>query len=653
MDGTGTTRSRHPSLAPVRVPAFLTHRAAPAAAAALVWVAGIAVSGALPRALQLDPFTVRGAVVPAAFGVAAAALLLLLWLALRLDVLLGVGAGLVATTLGLALQQGLLGSPFGPGGILGDAGRFSALATRYTVTTSSADAIIPGAPSEYPPLVPWLVGRAAVLFDRPAWTLLGWTATLLTGLSVVVAFWLWNRLVTTPVALALAALAPYVFPSAGKSFHLFALMVLAPWVITSLCGLSRQQGGLHWAVSGALGAVQVLVYPGYLTFAALGILAVVALTWWWRAERTRYVLHLAGIAAVAAVLSAWYVVPFLLGRSRFSTGSVSDRFESLTIAADPGHLPPTVLPDSPLLLVLWGLGAVGLAWYTLRGRTWAWVISALVLGTYAYRIVRLVVFVGTGSTGFLHYANRLIDVLLTAAGVLVAATALRALPRVLRVRSVPRAVPVVLALAVTMLGTLGYLSVNRQPGPGGDPPGSEELLRAQLQRGPDCRLPRFSPGSFDGAPSPPCFPAAQVRRVVQERLGTGALPVALSYSEELWAYYPWYGFMSNGRMGAGLYQNWDARLPVLQRLAGIAEPGALATAMTDTGFGPLDVLVLRRPESTGSDQLLWSGSTPERVTVAFRRAQFAGPQFAVVDLPERTTVVIRLDATVEHAPYPA
>lgn len=125
--------------------------------------------------------------------------------------------------------------------------------------------------------------------------------------------------------------------SAGKSFHLFALMVLAPWAIASLCGLSRRQGGLHWAVAGALGAAQVLVYPGYLTFAAPGILAVVTLTWWWQAERTRYVLHLAGIAAVTAVLSAWYVVPFLLGRSRFSTGSVSDRFESLTIAADPGQ----------------------------------------------------------------------------------------------------------------------------------------------------------------------------------------------------------------------------------------------------------------------------------------------------------------------------
>jgi hypothetical protein len=38
-------------------------------------------------------------------------------------------------------------------------------ATRYTVTSAGSDGVVAGVPSEYPPLYPWLIGKAAVLPD--------------------------------------------------------------------------------------------------------------------------------------------------------------------------------------------------------------------------------------------------------------------------------------------------------------------------------------------------------------------------------------------------------------------------------------------------------------------------------------------------------
>jgi hypothetical protein len=623
---------------------------------------GLVAAAIVPRALDLDPFTVRASVVPFLALAGCALVLLALWVLRRSDLVVGAAAGVVAGTVALGLQQILYGTPYAPGGLAGDIGRYTALATRYTVRTASSDGVIPGAPSEYPPLIPWLIGKAAVLLDRPAWTLVAWAMTILTALAVVGAFWLWNRVTSAPVALALAALPMAVFAEPGKAFHLVALALLAPWVIVTFTDLPRAAGGLHWAWAGAVGALQVLVYPGYLVFAALGIAAVVVRAWWRSERRAAYVRHLVGTAVVALVVVSWYLVPFLVLRRSFSTGSVSDHYESSSLNVDPAHLLPQVLAGHPVLIALWLFGAVSLAWWASRGRTWAWVMAALVVGAYVYRVLRLVGFLATGGTGFLQYTSRLIDVVLCSAAVLGAAEAIPAAARRLRV-GVPVAVGVVLVLLVTTMAPVSYLVGNRLPT--AVTSGSLASLQAHIEPLPDCTLPRFSPTPAPKETAPPapleasdevdlaftpvpCFPAAAVHRAVDDRLGANALPVTVSYSERLWAFYPWYAFITNARSAAGLFQNYDARLPVLQSLARVDDPGRLAAAMSSTPFGPIDVLVLR---GSGAE-LSWVASGQDPATVTFRRSQFSGPQFAVADVGQRTTVVVRTGAVVAHAPYP-
>lgn len=644
-----------------RVGGASSRRGAPAVVAAVVSGLGLVIAALLPEALGLDPFTARATALPAAVMAACALVLLSLWLRTRSDLVVGAGAGAVASTLALGLQQILLGTPYAPGGLVGDIGRYTALSTRYTVTSVSADAVIPGAPSEYPPLLPWLIGKVAVLLDRPAWTLVAPAMTILTAAAVVTAFWLWNRLTSAPVALVLAALPPLLFSAPDKAFHLFALALLAPWVLVTFAGLPRAAGGLHWAWAGVVGAAQVLVYPGYLVFASLGIAAVVVVVWRRSTHRAAYVRHLAGTAGTALLLVGWYVVPFLLLRRSFSTGSVSDRFDSLGNYADPLHLPPAVLPQRPILLAMWLLGALSLAWFASRGRTWAWVMAALVVGTYVYRTVRLLGLVATGSTGFLQYTSRILDVLLCSAAVLGVAAALPALARRARL-TVPIAVPVVLVVLAAAMAPLGYLAANRLPV--GTARGSAASLQAQIEPLPDCSLPRFSPAPVPAAAVTPvvdpahlaslaftpvdCFPASRVRRAVESVLGAGALPVTVSYSERLWAFYPWYAFITNDRTAAGVFQNYDARLPVLEHLATVQDPGSLAGAMSTTPFGPIDVLVL---QSSGPE-LTWAAGGQQPTTVTLRRSQFAGPQFAVIDVGHETTVVVRRGAEVEHGDYP-
>lgn len=644
-----------------RLARILRRPGAPAVVAAAVALAGLVAALTIPRLLDLDPFTAPAAMVPLVVLAGCTLALLALWILLRSDLVIGAAAGAVAGTVALGLAQILYGTPYATGGLNGDIGRYTALATRYTVTSTSADGVIPGAPSEYPPMLPWLIGKAAVLLDRPAWTLVAPAMTVLTALAVVGAFWLWSRVTSAAVALVLAALPMAVFAEPDKAFHLVALALLAPWVIVTFTGLSRADGGLHWAWAGTVGALQVLVYPGYLVFAALGIGAVIVRTWWRSDRRAAYVRHLAGTAVVALALISWYLVPFLVLRRSFSTGSVSDHFESSLLVTDTLHLLPQVQSDRPMLLALWLFGALSLAWWASRGRTWAWTMAALVVGAYLYRAARLVGFLATGGTGFLQYTSRLIDVVLLSAGVLGAASAIPALARRLHVK-VPLAACVVLVLLATTMAPISYLTGNRLPTT--TVPGSLASLQAQIEPLPDCTRPRFSPTPLPQGTTPPkadapdqadlafapiaCFPAAAVRRAVDSQLGRNALPVTVSYSERLWAFYPWYAFITNGRASAGLFQNYDARLPILEALAQVDDPDRLAARMAGTPFGPIDVLVLRG----SGDTLTWVSSGMDPTTVTFRRSQFAGPQFAVTDVGQRTTVVVRLGAHVDHAPYP-
>ena len=123
-------------------------------------------------------------------------------------------------------------------------------------------------------------------------------------------------------------------------------------------------------------------------------------------------------------------------------------------------------------------------------------------------------------------------------------------------------------------------------------------------------------------------------------LGPTAAPVTLSSSEALFAFVNWPGYVAVSETAAGTNTDWPARYAALQRLSGVTDPAAFASASADTAFGPIDVFILH----AGSGHWTW---TPVGVpdAVSFTPAQFGSSTFTVfTGLPGHLVVAVRRPA---------
>jgi hypothetical protein len=586
--------------------------------AVAAWAVATPVAMALPSLVDLNPLTPRGAVLPVALGGLLLAALIAL-AALRrprpsADVLAGVSAGLFAAWIALMLRTALYGTPFAFAGLSGDQGRMSAMATRLTVSLASTDGIVSGVPSEYPPLFPWLVGRAAALVDVPAWRLLGPAQILTISAAVLIAFLLWRRLVPAPVALALAAVSLVAFGDPRKAHEVLALMMFVPWVPATFGFPPR--GRLHWLPAGLIGGLIAATYLGFLIWGALGLLAYAVVTMRTVADRRRYLAHLALATLVAVATAGWYLMPY--GWALVSHGGqmVSDLFPAPAITQNPFPF----LAATPLG-VLQLIGLLGAAWYR-RAAWWAAPLLCLVAGAYLYRAIAMLRYVATGHTGLYYHTSRMIGVLLAVAGVL---TLVHAVPRLvdrLATRTDAPRGAAVLAMAVLLAWTGNTYWQEWTPRPANRYP-----MLAHAEPRPDGRLPRFAPAD----PVTAWFPVDPIRAAVTAALGRRAAPRTLSYDERLFAYLPWPGYIAVDRTAAASTSRWDDRYAALRRLASGSAPAAFAQDSAHTPFGGIDLFVLRR---SGAD---WTWRD-----IRFRPAQFDPAVFTLVtDLPGNTVLAIR------------
>ncbi|WP_067489251.1 arabinofuranosyltransferase [Actinomadura hibisca] len=610
------------------------------AAAVAVYAALLPVALWAPGALGADPFRLRTAMIPIVVGAALLLATAITATAMRrggggraVAVVCGVAAGLFAVWTAFTMRVGLTGAAYGYAGLRGDKGRLSALAMRHTVTMHSSDGIVQAAPSEYPPLYPWLIGRAGVLLDVPAWRLFGAAEAIACSLAVVVCFVLWRRSVAAPVALALAVVSLVVFPRPDKAFEVFALMVVVPWTLAAVAAPARRDR-LHWAVAGLLGGLMVLLYQGYLMFAALGIVTLAVLAWRRSPDRRRYALHLLGLVLTAAVAASWYLGPYLAIMATRGL-QMTDVFNSTRMLDHPMPF----LAATPLgALELAGLA--GLVWYRRRER-WAETLLVLLASAYLYRLVFLAGYVLNGHTKVLHYTDGLIQVVLACAGVL---TVTRAAPVVARrlQASAPAGLPV-LALAVLVAWTGVEMWRTWLPGaPPSGGAGEEFQISATLT--PNSATRAFTEPLPDGNYSPFApeglragwFPAGPVAEQVRSVLGPGARPVTLSVDERLFAVMPWPGYVGVDRSASGSTTHWYSRVRALKKLARVSDPARFAAASARTPFGGIDAFVLRRK----GPHWEWTAyGHPTRVR--FTPGQFASPAFARADLPNGLVMAVR------------
>ena len=583
-------------------------------AALLTWLVAGSVAATVPALLDLDPFGTWSRLTPAAIGLVAAGLLCVPALRRSRLPIPGMAVGLFAAFTVLVVRSALNGTPFAYEGVLGDTGRLSAMANRYSSEWRIVDGLGTGVSSEYPPLFPWLIGKASALLGVPAWRLLAPAEILTVSGSVVAAFALWLRLVKPPVAAAISVVAllalgsPNALGAANKAYEVIALAVTIPWLILTFGNPPR--GRLHWLPAGLLGGFLLLDYYAYVLFSVAGIPVLMWISW--RADRRAYVIHIVRTGAVCLAIGAVYLVPFAWGMLQDGGKQVSDTYQ-------PDYALKAVVPFiTPSLLAFVELAGLGGLIYSFRKTWWSKPLLALLAGCYVYAGVSWARNEVSGHTGLYYYAGFVISAILLIAAVLTAFEYLR----LSHIKGV-----LTLTTAFTVAGALYFVSNQPSLSPGGF------LTYAHLQPDANGRLPRhaaeaartFHPA--DEARDRFTFPVAALRTTIKRTLGSNN-PTILSPDEAIFVYENWHGYLGWDRGATAALQRWDARFAELTRLAATPD---LANAKT--AFGQIDVYVLHREGAN----LVWRSK--QGATATFHAAQFRG--FTVTDLPGNYVVAIR------------
>lgn len=592
----------------------------------------------LVDSLGLDPTSVRGATMPIMLGaVVFAALLAAGRRAWRrehaADLLAGLLAGLYAGWLVLIAKAALFGTPHGFGGLEGDTKRIVAMAVRYTTTWRSADTYTKDVPAEYPPLFPWLIGRFSALTGEPPWRVMATAQIIALSGAMLLGYLLWRWLVGGPLALALAVVSMAPFSYASKGYEVLVLVVLVPWLLATFARPPR--GRLNWAVAGLIGGLIVLMYQGFFVFALPGVLAIMYLTLRRDPDRRGYLLHLAGVAAVSALVAAPYVYPYLHALATRPHSFVADTYDSRALIDDPVPLPFLEFTHIGVLCLA---GLIGLVWCVSHPAAdrawWALPMTALVAGVYVFIGLASLRWALSGHNLFVHYASRLLTVLLVCAAVLATAELLRALPA-RSWRPAARRTAFVLAVA---LGAALTVAVWRD---WGSTPGRgrvdtavgpyDPTNLAHEEPLPDGSLPRFAPAKAETL----WLPVDRLREEVEARLGDGARPVTLSVDERIFAYEPWWSYVNPWRTSAPTLSDWPTRHEAVTELMKIKDPAAFAAASDALPYGGVDVYLLRNEQD--KDRFEWLGGKD----MVFDRAQFGATHFDVVQLPNHYVAAIR------------
>jgi hypothetical protein len=608
----------------------------PSLAALVTWLVCLPVAFAAASIGQADPFRLRVAMIPVAVLVAGVIVVGLASRRLPADLASGIAAGLFGGWVAFTLRTAVHGTPFGFGGLGSDAGRMAAMANRYSHAWRSSDGIVPSVPSNYPPLFPWLVGRASALLHVPAWRLLSPAEAITLSFAVIAGYLLWRRLLPGPLALALSLPVLLCFSLPEKAYEILALAVFIPWAVATFGDPPR--GRLHWLPAGLIGGLSIVLYWAFIVFGALGVLALVVLTWRASPDRARYARHVVLTILVAVAVASWYWIPYLGWGLLHGSSQVEYQYQGGGIQ----NSPLLFLSPTPLG-VLELIGVAGLVWW--RGRVW-WgrPLLLLTVGIYAYWLLGLASFVVAKHHLLLQDTPRMTNLLLATAGVLTIAQAAPGVVRRLSVGTVPAGLPT-LALCLLTIWT-GFTAWQAwMPGGPTSPTGllqppvnsqRNDTTAAFTSPLPGGSYPRATPR---GMRNPP-FPTGIIQKDVASVLGASAAPVTLSASEQLFAYVNWPGYIGVTFGAAGIDTNWPARYADLEKLSRVIDPVAFAAAASArTEFGPIDVFILER---TSPARWTWQPAGSPEPAITFTPAQFSPDAFTVfTNLPGNFVLVVR------------
>ena len=567
------------------------------------------------------------------------------------------GAVLAGVLIGGATTAALHGTRWGWGGLYADSSFRTQIATRYAETPGLFDYNYRGLPAYYPPALGWVQGRVAAMTDLAGWEAVKPVQLLVGVLVPLAAYLLWRPVVGALPAAAVAALVTIWTAEPHKPDEWLVLACLLPWWLLAVRDV-RAPGVARWPAwrLGVVFGLLALVHTYWLL--PFGVATVLALAQ--DAVRRRLprrsgprpaprlpLRRAAAIGVVGLAVSAATWVPLVVARLRFPSDSLQIRYSILG-----GH--DLVLP-SPFEEAQ-AAGLVGLAWLTwaagcrllgrdLGGPTYALAggLGLAVLGCCA--TLGLGALAERADIGFLAFKTQdaLLMVLL-ASGVVGAADWLgrwlRHAGRTARGVWAPRLAAVVLvgaAAASAAHHLASYWVVGHH------------ALTAQTTRYPDGSVPTGPPG---GPPyigtlfvDPADEPVTEVRAAWESLRPDVPLSdaVLVTSQVDLLATTPVHGFLTFKSIYSHPNGQFEARVELLEEVAGCPTSACAAELLRDNGFDAVDGLVLQR---AGEALLLpfMVDDFPNRTVrdeVGFPDRVLTGPEFERVELGRIVVIALR------------
>jgi galactan 5-O-arabinofuranosyltransferase len=612
------------------------------------WAGCLLVGVVAVRAMNVNPLTSHGVVLPLAIGIPLGLALFGLAARLQASWLVGVAVGTYAAWAGTTIAAALVGTPYGFGIIAGDAGRMSALVMHFSTTWQPSDAADPSLPPEYPPLYPMVVGRIAAWTGRSGWTLLQPAQVVVTSLAVVAGFALWRRLVGDVAAFLVSGTVFMCLAEPSKGNEILSLSVYLPWLLGSFAVTGRGGGldrllppgsapprPLHPVVSGLIIGLIVPWSPQVLFLSLLGVVLVAGQAWWVAEppDRRPILVRWAVTLAVSLVVASWFVFPLAKAYLSGQVEVVADLWLGSPLVVEPFTI---VSPHRLVITVLQLAGLLGIA-AQVRRVWWAGPLALYLAGVIVERALMLIRFSATGHAFMLYYVAASIGFALNAAGVLT----LLQVWRWARPRLAARAYSVRLlglTLVAVLVGTVGYSAWTIwAPNPRGvaDNVTNPARTYSTSMYAHAERLPSGRKVSYPAPRSPLLFPAGQVAAFVRGRLGPAARPRVLSDNQAIFAFNAWPDWLMPDRVAASGLTRWDYRHGLLQQLARTTDPAAMADRLRTLRFGGIDALVLRVRTTAGA-------TTWNFADVPFAPGAFAGPEFSVSAPISGYVVVVRV-----------
>lgn len=482
------------------------------------------------------------------------------------DLLPALFGGLAALTMLIALH----GTPFDAYGIRGDQSYRTEAVTRFA-DSWGGDYTYRGLPTYYAPGFFWTLGRFAALAGVEPWHMLKFGAVAVAFLAPVASYSAWRYLVPPRVA-ALVSAVPLVVPALYETYGWLVQVTIVPWWLIAIHGMSRP--GVrrpNMVALGLVGSVLFLFYYYYFFVFVLVYGLFLATQWWHDELRRKDVLRGLATLGIAALGSAIYWAPLAWN---LLTASSVESLNNRWLTSNSGDLALPML-QANVVGVLCLIGLIFLV--ATAGEALSRSLLVVLVCLYLWHAIGYLALVVNIPLMSFRMKDLVPVVLLSAAALALVRTAKYAVGRLAdrRVWSVVTAGAVLLAV---FAGDRFVTTVVDD----------ERIKAAHNETLPDGTLPGFH--DADAKAKTPS--AQQVKTAIDGAYQGQGHPVVLSDRTDLFAFYPYYGFVQWNANYSHPTSRYHERLAFLDRVAKLNTADDFAEQTENNPYDRIDAFVL-------------------------------------------------------------